>query len=91
MGEHFRAGLERIGISAFAKPGLESNTVTAFMAPGGSASAFQKKIREASGIEIAVGQGEFADKLNRIGTMGWVDTPELDATLEAIEAAAKDA
>jgi aspartate aminotransferase-like enzyme len=89
LGEHFRAGLERIGLQAFAAPGFESNSVTAFMAPGGSASAFQKKIREATGIEIAVGQGEYADKLNRIGTMGWVDTLELDATLEAIEVAAK--
>ncbi len=89
VGEHFRAGLERIGLSAFAKPGYESNTVTAFMAPGGSAGAFAKRMREEAGIEIAVGQGDYADKLNRIGTMGWVDTPELDATLEAIESASK--
>lgn len=91
LGEHFRAGLERIGLVAFAKPGFESDTVTAFAAPGGSASAFQAKVREISGIEIAVGQGDYAATLNRIGTMGWVDTPELDATLAAIEAAAKDA
>lgn len=89
LGEHFRAGLERIGLRAFAAPGFESNTVTAFMAPGGSAGALQKKVREQAGIEIAVGQGAYADTLNRIGTMGWVDAPELDATLEAIEAAAK--
>jgi aspartate aminotransferase-like enzyme len=88
MGEYFRAGMERIGVPTFANPEYASNTVTAFLTPGGgSASAFQAKIRKATGIEIATGQGEYADKLNRIGTMGWVDTPELDATLEAIEAA----
>lgn len=89
LGAYFREGMERIGVPVFAKPEYQSNTVTAFMAPGGSASAFQAKVREATGIEIAVGQGAYADKLNRVGTMGWVDTPELDATLEAIEAAAK--
>jgi aspartate aminotransferase-like enzyme len=88
LGKYFRDGMERIGVPTFAKPEYASDTVTAFMTPGGgSASAFQAKIREATGIEIATGQGDYADRLNRVGTMGWVDTPELDATLEAIEAA----
>lgn len=90
LGQYFRDGMERIGVPTFAKPEYASNSVTAFMTPGGeSASAFQAKVREATGIEIATGQGDYADKLNRVGTMGWVETPELDATLEAIEAAAR--
>jgi aspartate aminotransferase-like enzyme len=88
LGEYFRAGMERIGVPTFATPEYASNTVTAFLTPGGgSATAFQAKVRDLTGIEIANGQGAYADKLNRVGTMGWVDTPELDATLEAIEAA----
>jgi aspartate aminotransferase-like enzyme len=88
LGQYFRDGMERIGVPTFAKPEYASDTVTAFLTPGGgSASAFQAKIREVTGIEIATGQGEYADRLNRVGHMGWVDTPELDATLEAIKAA----
>lgn len=90
LAECFRDGMERIGVPVFAKPEYASNSVTAFLTPGGgSAGAFQSRVREATGIEIAVGQGEYADRLNRVGHMGWVDTPELDATLEAIEAAAR--
>lgn len=90
LGAHFREGMERIGFPTFADAAYASNTVSAFLTPNGeSAAAFQKKIREATGIEIATGQGEYADRLNRVGHMGWTDTPELDATLEAIEAAAR--
>lgn len=90
VGQYFREGMERIGMPTFAVPEYASNSVAAFLTPGGgSASAFQAKVREATGIEIATGQGEYADTLNRVGTMGWTDTPELDATLEAIEVAAR--
>lgn len=87
LGAHFRAGLEKLGVELVADEAYRSNSVTAFVAPGGSASAFQAKVREASGIELAVGQGQWADHVLRVGTMGWTHQPELDATLEAIEAA----
>lgn len=89
LGEFFRAGLEKLGIEIAAAPGVQSNSVTAFFAPGGSASAFQAKVREQSGIELAVGQAQWADVVCRVGTMGWTEEPELQATLEAIEAASK--
>jgi aspartate aminotransferase-like enzyme len=47
----------------------------------------QRRIAKSSGIEIAVGQGRYADAINRIGHMGWVEQPELDATIEALSAA----
>ncbi len=50
------------------------------------AAEFRDKLRAASGVEVAVGQGKLADKVNRIGHMGWVHQPELDATLEALAA-----
>lgn len=87
LGAFFRAGLERIGVEIAAERSVCSNSVTAFKAPGGSASAFQAKVREQSGIELAVGQAQWADVVNRVGTMGWTYEPELEATLEAIEAA----
>lgn len=88
LGAHFRDGLDKLGIEIAANdPTIRSNSVTAFKAPGGSAQAFQAKVREQSGIELAVGQAQWADVVLRVGTMGWTDEPELDATLEAIEAA----
>lgn len=89
LGEFFRAGLDRIGVEMVAAPEIASNSVTAFKAPGGSAGAFAAKVREQSGIELAVGQAQWADVVNRVGTMGWTEEPELEATLEAIAAAAK--
>ncbi len=88
LGEFFRSGLEKLGVEiAASDPGIRSNSVTAFHAPGGSASAFQAKVREQSGIELAVGQAKWADVVCRVGTMGWTYEPELEATLEAIEKA----
>lgn len=87
LGAYFREGLTRIGLEILAKPEYVSDTVTAFTPPDGmGAAAFRDKLRERSGIEIAVGQGKLADKVNRIGHMGWVGQPELDATLEALDA-----
>lgn len=91
LGGYFREGMERIGLKILAKPGVSSDTVTTFFPPEGvSASEFQKRLRERSGIEIATGQGALTDKVNRIGHMGWVEQPELDATLEALEAAKQE-
>ena len=88
LGTYFREGMERIGIEILADPRYVSDSVTAFIPPAGlDAAAFRDKVREASGIEIAVGQGKLADNVNRIGHMGWVAQPELDATLEILEAA----
>jgi aspartate aminotransferase-like enzyme len=81
----FREGLCQLGLRVLAKPDVVSNTVTAFFPPEGvTASAFRDKLRTHAGIEIAVGQGKMADTVNRMGHMGWVAQPELDATLEAI-------
>lgn len=88
LGEYFRKGMERIGLEILANPQYVSDSVTAFAPPAGAgASAFRDKVREQSGVEIAVGQGKLADTVNRVGHMGWVAQPELDATLEAFEAA----
>lgn len=88
LSKFFREGLEKLGVEiAASDPAIRSNSVTAFKAPGGSAGAFAAKIREQSGIELAVGQAKWADVVNRVGTMGWTEEPELEATLEAIEKA----
>ncbi|MBA2247924.1 MAG: alanine--glyoxylate aminotransferase family protein [Chloroflexia bacterium] len=80
-----RRGLTDLGLPLMAAEGFESSSITAFSPPDGiSASALRHRVAAASGIEIAVGQGDYADTINRIGHMGWVEEPELAATLEAI-------
>jgi aspartate aminotransferase-like enzyme len=91
LGSFFRDGLERTGVELVADETVRSNSVAAFKAPGGSAGAFRDKVREQSGIELAVGQAQWADTVMRVGTMGWTHEPELQATLEVIEVAAKQA
>jgi aspartate aminotransferase-like enzyme len=87
LAAHVRERLTDMGLRLLADPAFASNTVTAFFPPeGATASQFRDRLREHSGIEIAVGQGKLADAVNRLGHMGWVARPELDATLEAIAA-----
>jgi len=82
---HVRERLTELGLRILANPEFASPTVTAFYPPEGiTASELRNRLREHAGIEIAVGQGKLTDKVNRIGHMGWVAQPELDATLEAL-------
>jgi aspartate aminotransferase-like enzyme len=85
LGTRVRANLEDQGFALFADAAFASNTVTAFRPPDGvAASELRDRVRADSGIEIAVGQGDYADAVNRIGHMGWVAAPELDATVASI-------
>ena len=88
LGREFRAGLAELGVDVLAENGYESSSVTAFHTPGGlEAGALATRIAESTGIAIATGQGALAKTVNRVGHMGWCDTPEMEATLEAIGAA----
>lgn len=87
LGAFFRNGLEELGIGLLSDPAHHSNSVAAFKAPNGDAGAFRDKVREQSGVELAVGQAKWGTLANRVGTMGWTEEPELAATLEAIGAA----
>jgi aspartate aminotransferase-like enzyme len=85
LGASVRNALTELGLELMAESGFESSSITAFSPlPGMSASELQLRIVEDSGIEIAVGQGKYADTINRIGHMGWVEQPELDATTESL-------
>lgn len=84
-----RDGLTRAGLELFAAPAYASASLTAFRPPAGmSATQVRDRVRAATGIEIAIGQGEIAGQVNRIGHMGWVARPEIEATLAAIAAVA---
>ncbi len=84
LGRFVRGALGDLGLALMAEDGYASASVTAFAPPEGStASAFRDRIADRTGIEIAVGQGAYAETINRIGHMGWVEEPELAATIEA--------
>ena len=91
LGQHVRDGLTANGLRVLADPAYPSQAVTAFHLPEGfpNAQAFHDRLRDEYGVEIAIGQGHLAQAVLRIGHMGYVEQPELDATIEAIADLAK--
>lgn len=88
LGRLVRSALADLGLDLMAATGYESSSITAFSPPAGcSAPELQRRIADLAGIEIAVGQGAYAETINRIGHMGWVEQPELEATIEALSTA----
>lgn len=86
LGEKMRRALGDLGLEPYADPAFASSSLTAFRPPSGTtASQLRDAVREDSGIEVAIGQGVETDRVVRIGHMGWVGMPELDATIESIE------
>ena len=66
-----RAGLEALGLQLFADPAHVLNPLTTVMVPEGVDGArVRSKLLEDFGIEIAVGLGELAGRIWRIGLMG---------------------
>lgn len=87
LGRHVREGLGQLGLRLVAESGYESDSITGFWTPDGlEAVTLKERVSDATGIVIATAQGAMAKTAMRIGHMGWVETPELDATLEALAA-----
>lgn len=85
LGEHARQAISEMGLRLYADPAHASNTVTAFLPPDGMTSPeFQRAVRQASGIEIATGQAQIKDVVNRVGHMGWTHEPDLDRCFAAM-------
>ncbi|HJJ95601.1 MAG TPA: alanine--glyoxylate aminotransferase family protein [Methanocorpusculum sp.] len=68
-----------------------SNTVTGFFYPEGIEDSAIRGYCKKMGIEFAGGQDRFKGKIFRIGNMGIIDTPEILATLSAVQIAFKKA
>lgn len=86
LGAWLRGRLAELGLRLYAEPGAASASLTAVRPPAGlTASALRDRIRQDSGIEVAIGQGSEAEAVVRIGHMGWTSLPELEATVESIE------
>lgn len=87
LGELTRTELSKQGLQLFADPSYASDTVTAFHPPAGRpASDFLQELRTRFGVEAQSGQGAFAEKLVRLGHMGWAHEPDLVQALSAIGA-----
>lgn len=87
LGAQTRAGIEALGLEILAEPGFESNTVTAVHLPDGlTAKAVTARLFEEFGVTVAGGQGALADRIIRIGHMGWVDADDIETCLAAVGA-----
>lgn len=85
LGAWLRERLTELGLTLYAEPGAASASLTAVRPPAGmSASELRERIRDDSGIEVAIGQGSEAEAVIRIGHMGWTHQPELEATVDSI-------
>jgi alanine-glyoxylate transaminase / serine-glyoxylate transaminase / serine-pyruvate transaminase len=67
-----RAGLEAFGLELFAHPAHRLPSVTTVVAPPGISSlAVRAALLEEFNVEIAGGLGEYADRMWRVGIMGY--------------------
>ena len=85
LGAISREGLEAAGLQLFARKGYESDSVTAFLPPEDvSAEEILKTLRRDYGVEAQGGQAHLADRLIRLGHMGWVHESEIQDAVGAI-------
>lgn len=92
LGALTRDGVRAAGLEVFAAEGYESDTVTAFRPPAGmGARDMLDRLREQHGVEAQGGQAHMADKLVRIGHMGWVHAPEMRDAIAAVQAVVEEA
>lgn len=81
-----RRGVAGIGLPLFADPRYASNTVTAISLPEAvSARSVLVAMRERHEVELQGGQGHLSERMVRIGHMGWVQAPELEAVIAGLD------
>ena len=87
LGELTRAGVQSAGLRLLACEGYESNTVTAFFPPAGvSVGDMLEMLRRDFAVEAQGGQAHLADRIIRVGHMGWVHEPDMTQAIAAITA-----
>ena len=85
LGALTRDGIKSAGLRLFAREGYESDSVTAFEPPpGATAREMLALLRSDYGVEAQGGQAHMADRLVRIGHMGWAHEPELREAVAAV-------
>lgn len=90
-GKLVRDGVLDLGLSLFADPPHNSDTVTAVTVPDGlSAQEIRAAMRSRYNTIIAGGQGALADRIIRIGHLGFFTEEDLRATIEQLGVVLKD-
>jgi aspartate aminotransferase-like enzyme len=85
VGNLTRARARELGLELLADPAFASNTVTAIKAPAGiEVKALRKALREQDRVVIAGGQEQLEGKIVRVGHLGHVHEPEINATMDAL-------
>jgi aspartate aminotransferase-like enzyme len=85
LGSMMREAITAAGLRLFAQKGFESNSVTAFLPPADvTAGELLETLRRDYGVEAQGGQAHLADRLIRVGHMGWVHEPEMRQAIDAI-------
>ncbi len=86
IGELTRRRARELGLELLADPAFASNTVTAIKIPQGiEVKALRKALREQDHVVIAGGQEQLEGKIVRVGHLGYVHQPEINAAMDALE------
>ncbi|HEY9071647.1 MAG TPA: alanine--glyoxylate aminotransferase family protein [Candidatus Ozemobacteraceae bacterium] len=90
LAEGLRLAVEAMGLTLFTQPDARSDVLTVINAPAGiHPKKIVSEIRDNFGVLIAGGQGEIADKVFRITTIGTISEREVIATVGLLEIALK--
>jgi aspartate aminotransferase-like enzyme len=85
LGSMTRDGITTAGLRLFAQSGFESDSVTAFLPPDDvTAGSLLEMLRRDYGVEAQGGQAHLANRLVRVGHMGWVHELEMRQAIDAI-------
>ncbi|MFZ2960112.1 MAG: alanine--glyoxylate aminotransferase family protein [Candidatus Ozemobacteraceae bacterium] len=88
LAEGLRAAVEAMGLSIFTQPDARSDVLTVIKAPKGiHPSKIVKEIHDTYSVLIAGGQGEIADSVFRIATIGAIGERDMIGTIGLLELA----
>jgi aspartate aminotransferase-like enzyme len=86
LGRACRAGAKAMGLELYSPDDDTSAVLTAVLTPEGvDAVELRLALRDRHGITIAGGHGDVADRLFRIGHIGYVDVFDITTALAAVE------
>jgi aspartate aminotransferase-like enzyme len=86
LGRACRAGAKAMGLELYSPDDDSSAVLTAILTPEGvDAVELRLSLRDRHGITLAGGHGEVADRLFRIGHIGYVDVFDITTALAAVE------
>jgi aspartate aminotransferase-like enzyme len=87
IARYTRSRVTEMGLDLFADPEYTSDSLTAIRVPEGTtASALVDRILSEHNVMLQIGQGSMAEKIIRIGHMGWVTQDDVAVALDALEA-----